>query len=115
MERGGYAQQDAEECWGVIISALRNTLSSSNTSNASNNNNAEGFIKQYMTGELVSTYVTLFFNCTKLMTLNQSRLKCNVAESEEATVSTDEFIRLTCHISRSKYVININYNCLHFK
>ncbi|KAI8048800.1 hypothetical protein BDF22DRAFT_701367 [Syncephalis plumigaleata] len=71
MERGGYAQQDAEECWGVIISALRNTLS---------------FIKQYMTGELIST------------------LKCNEAESEEATVSTDEFIRLTCHISR-----NVNY------
>ncbi|KAI9595836.1 hypothetical protein BDF19DRAFT_440209 [Syncephalis fuscata] len=87
MERGGYAQQDAEECWGVIMSALRNTLSVDRaaTSDAPAASQQK-FINQYMTGELVST------------------LKCDEAESEEATVTTDEFIRLTCHISR-----DVNY------
>jgi ubiquitin carboxyl-terminal hydrolase 14 len=40
-------QQDAEECWGELISVLRAKLPSDSASN-------QTFVEQYMTGQLTS-------------------------------------------------------------
>jgi ubiquitin carboxyl-terminal hydrolase 14 len=45
---GGYAQQDAEEAWLRLVTALQNSLQGAGGGSASN----ASFIEQYMTGRM---------------------------------------------------------------
>lgn len=48
---GGYAQQDAEEAWVRIVSALGNSLSGDTSSQeGGSSNDGKKFVQQYMTG-----------------------------------------------------------------
>ncbi|KAJ2960553.1 hypothetical protein NQZ79_g4151 [Umbelopsis isabellina] len=69
-------QQDAEECWGELISVLRAKLPSDEASNQS-------FVDQYMTGQITS------------------ELKCLEAPEEQSVIDTETFSKLDCHISIS--------------
>lgn len=74
---GRYAQQDAEECYSQILTNLKTKLKVS----------AEGgnksFIDTYLTGKTVSV------------------TKCDEAPEEPAVNSSDNFVKLDCHISVS--------------
>ncbi|MBW0471402.1 hypothetical protein O181_011117 [Austropuccinia psidii MF-1] len=73
---GHFAQQDAEECWVQILSAIRSTLDSSSGSNGK-------FVEQYMTGELTT------------------ETKCIEAPEEPSTISKEKWLQLKCNISIS--------------
>jgi ubiquitin carboxyl-terminal hydrolase 14 len=74
--RGNFAQQDAEECWGSIITTLRETLPFAS-------NDARKFVDQFMTGEYITT------------------LTCDENPQEEQSVAVEPFVKLDCHISQS--------------
>ncbi|KAL8279698.1 hypothetical protein RQP46_008011 [Phenoliferia psychrophenolica] len=79
---GGYSQQDAQEVWGSIITAVKNNL-------ATGQGEAGKFVQQYMTGEMVKT------------------LKSVEAPDEPATVSKESFGDIKCNISSTtNYMIN---------
>lgn len=83
-EGGGFAQQDAEEVWVRIITALQQSLkgapvTSSEASAAERS--SRRFVEQYMTGE---------------MSVKRS---CPEAPAEEPTYSNDSFKVLQCNIS----------------
>ncbi|KAI9287697.1 hypothetical protein BC943DRAFT_302834 [Umbelopsis sp. AD052] len=69
-------QQDAEECWGELISVLKSKLPADSASN-------QTFVEQYMTGRLTS------------------ELKCIEAPEEPPVIDTETFSKLDCHISIS--------------
>lgn len=86
-EGHGFAQQDAEEVWVRIITALQQSLkgqgsSSSNTA-ASVERSSRRFVEHYLTGDF---------------TVKRS---CSEALSEEPTYSNDSFRVLQCNISSS--------------
>lgn len=74
--QGHYAQQDAEECWVQILSAIRSTLDSSTDTDAK-------FVERYMTGEL------------------ETETKCTEASDEPPTMSKEKWLELKCNISIS--------------
>ena len=74
--QGHYAQQDAEECWVQLLSAVRSTLDSSV--------GADGkFVERYLTGEL------------------ETETKCTEAPEEPPTISKEKWLELKCNISIS--------------
>ncbi|CAO1614662.1 unnamed protein product [Parajaminaea phylloscopi] len=85
-EGGGYAQQDAEEVWVRIMTALQQSLqgiSASSEGSASSAQSSRKFVEQYLTGDF---------------TVKRS---CPEAPSEEPTYSHDSFRVLQCNISSS--------------
>ncbi|KAI0689726.1 cysteine proteinase [Cerioporus squamosus] len=73
---GGYAQQDAEECWVQLTNALKEVPGPSSGSSAS-----AKFVDQYMTGVL------------------RRVLKCDEAPEEPESVSTEKVLKISCNIS----------------
>lgn len=76
--QGHFSQQDAEECWVQIITAIRTALEASNTSGIDGK-----FIERYMTGEI------------------KTEAKCVEASEEPPTVSKEKWLELKCNISIS--------------
>ncbi|KAI0369345.1 cysteine proteinase [Pilatotrama ljubarskyi] len=77
---GGYAQQDAEECWVQLTNSLKEVpgLPGPSGSNASSK-----FVDQYMTGEL------------------RRVLKCDEAPDEPESVSFEKVLKISCNISNA--------------
>ncbi|KAI0354233.1 cysteine proteinase [Trametes cingulata] len=77
---GGYAQQDAEECWVQLTNSLKEVpgLPGPSGSNASGK-----FVEQYMTGEL------------------RRVLKCTEAPEEPESVSFEKVLKISCNISNA--------------
>ncbi|TPX42103.1 hypothetical protein SeMB42_g01201 [Synchytrium endobioticum] len=74
----GFSQQDAEECWGQIVSALKESVPGfKDDGNVDSNKH---FVDQYMNGDFMST------------------LKCDDAPQEEPTTSQETFTRLQVNI-----------------
>ncbi|KAG0175557.1 Ubiquitin carboxyl-terminal hydrolase 14 [Apophysomyces sp. BC1034] len=69
-------QQDAEECWSELLSVLKAKLPQEEAT-------GKNFIEQYMGGSM------------------QTEIKCIEAPEEEGATSTEQFSKLTCHISIS--------------
>ncbi|KND04956.1 ubiquitin-specific protease UBP6 [Spizellomyces punctatus DAOM BR117] len=78
MDRGGYMQQDAEECWGQIVHALGAKVPGLTREGELNTD--KHFVDQYMTGELLSM------------------LSCDEAPEEGSTTSVDTFNKLRVNI-----------------
>lgn len=74
----GFSQQDAEECWGQIVSALKESVPGLKNDGSVDSSNH--FVDQYMNGSLRST------------------LKCDDAPNEEPTMSHETFTRLQINI-----------------
>ncbi|RDX47629.1 cysteine proteinase [Lentinus brumalis] len=72
---GGYAQQDAEECWVQLTNALKDVPGPSSGS--------AKFVDQYMTGVL------------------RRVLKCDEAPEEPESVSTEKVLKISCNISNA--------------
>ncbi|KAK6350345.1 deubiquitinating enzyme [Orbilia brochopaga] len=72
---GNYAQQDAEECYSQILTALRQTLA---TAEESKN---EKFVDTYFSGKMKTT------------------LTCDEDPEEKPQEGEDTFIKLNCHIT----------------
>jgi ubiquitin carboxyl-terminal hydrolase 14 len=85
----GYAQQDAEEAWVRLVTALQSSLkglpapTSSSSSATPSSFDGSKFIEQYMTGRMAI------------------KRTCPEAPQEEAGVSNDSFRVLQCNISAS--------------
>ncbi|KAI8996329.1 cysteine proteinase [Trametes punicea] len=77
---GGYAQQDAEECWVQLTHSLKEVpgLPGPSASSASSK-----FVDQYMTGEL------------------RRVLKCDEAPDEPESVSYEKVLKISCNISNA--------------
>ncbi|KAG5641931.1 hypothetical protein DXG03_003957 [Asterophora parasitica] len=86
---GGYAQQDAEECFGQIITTLRNVpgipAAGSSTPSVSEQAaaNPRKFVDQYLLGEM------------------RRELTCDEAPAEEASVVHESVLKLECNIDIS--------------
>lgn len=78
-EGGGFAQQDAEEVWVRIMSALQQTLNERSGGSAAVD--SRKFVEQFMTGDMLV------------------RRSCPEAPQEEATEGHDTFKVLQCNIS----------------
>lgn len=79
QERQGiYSQQDAEECWSQIISALHQTVPGLNKDGEVDGETK--FVQQFMTGELITT------------------MKCDEAPEEEPTTGIESFEKLRVNI-----------------
>lgn len=73
----GYTQQDAEECWGELVSIMKQKVSGLDADN--NTSATDKFVDQYMCGQM------------------KISLKCNEAE-ESVTVTSEPFTKLTINI-----------------
>ncbi|KAF9481605.1 ubiquitin carboxyl-terminal hydrolase 6 [Pholiota conissans] len=85
MGRQGYAQQDAEECYGAIVNTLRNVpgLDASGKSvstGAEASIGSKHFVEQYMMGEM------------------RRELTCDESTVEPPSVSTEHVLKIECNI-----------------
>lgn len=80
-ENGQLAQQDANECWSELIKVLQQKLKIEPIGGDAATN-SRNFITQYFGGTL------------------QATMKCIEDESEEPTVSNENFLQLSCFISQ---------------
>ncbi|KAG0227078.1 Ubiquitin carboxyl-terminal hydrolase 14 [Actinomortierella wolfii] len=76
---GMWMQQDAEECWGQLISTLRSKL-------PPHEEGQQNVVVQYMQGEFTTT------------------LKCDESAEEAPIVTKEPFTKLDCHIDQ-----NVNF------
>ncbi|CDO68739.1 hypothetical protein BN946_scf184989.g5 [Trametes cinnabarina] len=77
---GGYAQQDAEECWVQLTNSLKEVPGLPGPSGF---NSAQRFVDQFMTGEL------------------RRILKCDEAPEEPESVSYEKVLKISCNISNA--------------
>ncbi|UZJ52290.1 hypothetical protein CBS101457_001610 [Exobasidium rhododendri] len=81
---GGYAQQDAEEAWLRLVTALQNSLNGLGAPSSGNESAANtSFIEQYMTGRM------------------QIKRESPEAPNEEASFGSENFGVLECNISNT--------------
>jgi ubiquitin carboxyl-terminal hydrolase 14 len=80
--QGYYSQQDAEECFSSLVTALDHTLVGS-PAVAASSKSTESFVTKYMTG------------------LMEQTMTCDDAPNEPPTKSIEKYYRLHCHISQS--------------
>ncbi|KAF8889053.1 hypothetical protein BD779DRAFT_1521718 [Infundibulicybe gibba] len=73
---GGYAQQDAEECYAQIISTLRDVPVVGDESMGS-----KKFVNQYLMGQM------------------RRELKCDESDDEPSTISTENVLKIECNIN----------------
>ncbi|KAK3089862.1 hypothetical protein FSP39_007168 [Pinctada imbricata] len=89
-EHGGYAQQDANECWTEVVRCLQQKLPlplSENEQSSQGATPSTKFIDQYMGGEY------------------EVSMKCEEAENETESKSTEKFYQLSCFIEKEvKYM-----------
>ncbi|KAI0744597.1 cysteine proteinase [Earliella scabrosa] len=78
---GGYAQQDAEECWVQLTNALKEVQGLPGPSSGSSS--GAKFVEQYMTGEL------------------RRVLKCAEAPEEPESVAFEKVLKISCNISNA--------------
>ncbi|KAI0772406.1 cysteine proteinase [Trametes elegans] len=78
---GGYAQQDAEECWVQLTNSLKEVPGLPGSSSGSNA--SAKFVEQYMTGEL------------------RQVLKCDEAPEEPESISFEKVLKISCNISNA--------------
>lgn len=98
---GGYAQQDAEECYVQILNALRALPAPEQGEGAPRGQ----FIERYMAGEMRREYVLDDpFHAQYIDVVD--RLTCDDAPDEEPTITTEKVLKLECNIT-------INTNFLH--
>lgn len=74
----GFLQQDAEECWGELVSVLRNNLNGVDDNGGVST--SKKWIEQYMMGELTSV------------------MKSSEAPDEQPTISVEPFTKLNINI-----------------
>ncbi|KAJ3341852.1 Ubiquitin carboxyl-terminal hydrolase 14 [Gonapodya sp. JEL0774] len=83
---GGFAQQDAEECWGAIVSSLRDTVPGKDKEgNWVKPSEGKGWVEEYMTGEMEETSV-----CTSLVQTiekNSPTLERNAKYTKKSAIS----------------------------
>ncbi|KAL1943182.1 hypothetical protein VTO73DRAFT_4257 [Trametes versicolor] len=77
---GGFAQQDAEECWVQITNSLKDVPG---IPGPSGSNASAKFVEQYMTGEL------------------RRVLKCDETADEPESVSFEKVLKVSCNISNA--------------
>ncbi|KAF8637118.1 hypothetical protein AX17_003022 [Amanita inopinata Kibby_2008] len=77
---GGYAQQDAEECYSQIINSLRQ-IPGLPSENASSGVRTKTFVDQYLMGEM------------------QRTLTCDEAPEEAPSVSKEQVLKVECNIT----------------
>ncbi|EIW56517.1 cysteine proteinase [Trametes versicolor FP-101664 SS1] len=77
---GGFAQQDAEECWVQITNSLKDVPG---IPGPSGSNASAKFVEQYMTGEL------------------RRVLKCDETTDEPESVSFEKVLKVSCNISNA--------------
>ncbi|KAF9468278.1 hypothetical protein BDZ94DRAFT_1183855 [Collybia nuda] len=75
----GYAQQDAEECFGQIVNSLRNVPGLPSPNGTSTE--TKKFVDQYLMGVM------------------RRELKCDEAPTEEPTISHENILKLECNIN----------------
>ncbi|KXS18912.1 ubiquitin carboxyl-terminal hydrolase 14 [Gonapodya prolifera JEL478] len=81
--RGGYAQQDAEECWTSLVSSLKDTVpGKDNEGKWVKPSEGRGWVEEYMTGEMEHT------------------LTCDEDPNEPKKISTDTFSKIQINISQ---------------
>ncbi|KAJ3101155.1 Ubiquitin carboxyl-terminal hydrolase 14 [Phlyctochytrium planicorne] len=80
----GFLQQDAEECWGEMISAIADKVPA--VDRAGNPIEGKKFVDQYLSGETISEYE------------RKTRVKCDDAPAEPATTSLNSFRQLKVNI-----------------
>ncbi|KAG5653925.1 hypothetical protein H0H81_009282 [Sphagnurus paluster] len=83
---GGYAQQDAEECFGQIINTLRNVPGLSSSSSSPSElaaSNPKKFVEQYLMGEM------------------RRELTCDEAPTEEPSIANESILKIECNINSS--------------
>eukprot|EP00303_Exanthemachrysis_gayraliae_P005528 CAMPEP_0206000286 /NCGR_PEP_ID=MMETSP1464-20131121/1372_1 /ASSEMBLY_ACC=CAM_ASM_001124 /TAXON_ID=119497 /ORGANISM="Exanthemachrysis gayraliae, Strain RCC1523" /LENGTH=365 /DNA_ID=CAMNT_0053373539 /DNA_START=27 /DNA_END=1121 /DNA_ORIENTATION=- len=88
-ENGGFAQQDAEECWSQILSSLSSRMRV--TDGDRSNTDAPTLPSE---GQLRDNFGDVLFGVQLTSTL-----KCAEAPDEPAQTSTDALRRLSCHIA----------------
>uniref|UniRef100_A0A2R5LJH8 Ubiquitin carboxyl-terminal hydrolase n=1 Tax=Ornithodoros turicata TaxID=34597 RepID=A0A2R5LJH8_9ACAR len=84
-ERGGFVQQDANECWTELVRMLQQKLNPVNHSPSETGPNANkfaNFVDQYFGGIVDVT------------------LKCKESSDEPPTKTTEHFLQLSCFISQ---------------
>ncbi|KAJ3559695.1 hypothetical protein NM688_g182 [Phlebia brevispora] len=77
---GGYAQQDAEECWTQMTNALKEVPGLPDPSGSSSGRSKK-FVEQYMMGEM------------------RRELKCDEAPEEKPSVTMEKVLKLSCNIT----------------
>jgi len=77
---GGYAQQDADECWSAIVNAMRH-LPGTAPPGENSTRNSKNFVEQSMLAELTT------------------ELKCAETDDEPATTSKEHVIKVDCNIT----------------
>ncbi|KAH9886741.1 hypothetical protein C8Q73DRAFT_715186 [Cubamyces lactineus] len=77
---GGYAQQDAEECWVQLTQSLKEVPGLAGPSGSSA---SAKFVDQYMTGEM------------------RRVLKCDEAPEEPESISFEKVLKVSCNISNA--------------
>ncbi|CAH1772659.1 unnamed protein product [Owenia fusiformis] len=84
---GGFAQQDANECWTEMVRCLQQKLPGSPEEQQGDGASSKGFIDQYMKGEFAVS------------------MKCSEAEEEEPVQTSETFYQLSCFINQEvKYM-----------
>lgn len=78
----GYAQQDAEEAWSQILHQIRNNIKSDG---GADGGVSLGFVERFMEGSLETTLAP----------------PAEAAEMEEVKHSSENFLKLNCHIDTS--------------
>ncbi|KII90142.1 hypothetical protein PLICRDRAFT_159510 [Plicaturopsis crispa FD-325 SS-3] len=76
MGMAGYAQQDAEECWGQMTNALKEVDGIPGPSSA-----GKKFVEQFMMGEM------------------RRELKCDETTEEQPSVTFEKVLKIECNIS----------------
>lgn len=87
-EHGGYAQQDANECWTELVRCLQQKVPGVKKEPMEiSASSSQGLVDQYLSGEF------------------DVSMKCEEAEEEVATHSTEKFYQLSCFIEKEvKYM-----------
>ncbi|KDQ16979.1 hypothetical protein BOTBODRAFT_106145 [Botryobasidium botryosum FD-172 SS1] len=84
QRQGMYAQQDADECWTQMITALSNaSLEGMPSPAASSSSRPAKFVEQFLMGEITKTHT------------------CDEAPEEPPTTSKERVLKLDCNISVS--------------
>lgn len=74
--QGHFAQQDAEECWGQIVGAIRSTLDASGGIDGK-------FVDRYMTGEMTTEFVRISSATDHLRVNDKLTLNFDIPSQDE--------------------------------
>ena len=93
----GYAQQDAEECWGAILGNLKDV-----PIEGGNGGSNKKFVESYMMGTMRREQVTFFSqSLLHYSSLYSSRLKNTESTTEPPTSRIEQISKIECNISKT--------------